>query len=176
MTGTRCATLRTGRSDPFSKRPISVRAAAAAITAYKRSTGDVAGTVDLMLTVVEAGTMQAADLRYGDDAYFGALILRLNTVAKAFNSLPEAVHHNTLARLERIRSRAKHIGWGYDDFVDDMAPRRNGAARRGRDLAPPSAEGGQYVSREAPRIPRRCTDGSPSGVDQAAARSRRGSQ
>ena len=59
--------------DPFSTRRVSVRDAAAAIVEYRRSTGDVSGTVDLMLTFVEAGTEQAADLGYGDDAYFNAL-------------------------------------------------------------------------------------------------------
>ena len=34
-----------------------------------RTTGDLAGTVDLMLTFVEAGTEQTADLGYGEDAY-----------------------------------------------------------------------------------------------------------
>jgi hypothetical protein len=57
--------------DPFSKRRVSVRDAA--IVEYRRSTGDASGTVDLMLTFLEAGTEQAADLGYGDEAYFGAL-------------------------------------------------------------------------------------------------------
>jgi hypothetical protein len=35
-----------------------------------------------MLTFVEAGTAQAADPGYGDDAYFDALASRLNDVAK----------------------------------------------------------------------------------------------
>jgi hypothetical protein len=121
--------------DPFSKRPISVRNAAAAITEYNRSTGDMPGTVDLMLTFVEAGTEQAADLGYGDDAYFNALVSRLNAVAKAFNDLPEAVRKTALARLERIRSRAKHIGWGYGDFVDDIVTtleRRHASSTRSR--------------------------------------------
>jgi hypothetical protein len=37
--------------DPFSKRRVSVRDAAAAIVEYRRSTGDASGTVDLMLTL-----------------------------------------------------------------------------------------------------------------------------
>ena len=48
--------------DPFSTRRVSIRDAAAAITAYQRATGDASGTVDLLLTFVEAGTEQAADL------------------------------------------------------------------------------------------------------------------
>lgn len=42
--------------DPFSTRRVSIRDAAAAITDYQRATGDPSGTVDLMLTFVEAGT------------------------------------------------------------------------------------------------------------------------
>lgn len=59
--------------DPFSRRRVSVRDAAAAIVEYRRSTGDAAGTVGLMLTFVEAGTEPAAHLGYGDEAYFDAL-------------------------------------------------------------------------------------------------------
>jgi hypothetical protein len=59
--------------DPFSKRRVSVRDAAAAIVEYRRSTGDASGTVDLMLAFVEAATKQAADLGYGDEAYSDAL-------------------------------------------------------------------------------------------------------
>jgi hypothetical protein len=121
--------------DPFSKRPISIRDAAAAITTYKRSTGDLVGTVDLMLTFVEAGTEQAVDLGYGDEAYFNALVSRLNAVADAFTDLPEAVRETTLMRLGRIRSRARHIGWGYGDDVDDMVStleRRHASRTRSR--------------------------------------------
>src|SRR5436309_14362063 len=55
--------------EPFSQRPIHLRDGTAAIAEYKRATGDLAGTVDLMLEFVEAGTEQAADLGYGHEAY-----------------------------------------------------------------------------------------------------------
>jgi hypothetical protein len=35
-----------------------------------------------MLTFIEAGTAQAADLGYGDEAYFDALQIRLDPVAR----------------------------------------------------------------------------------------------
>ena len=82
--------------DPFSKRRISVRDAAAAIVEYRRSTGDASGTVDLMLTFVEAGTEQAADLGYGDEAYFDALQIRLDAVAKEFDTWMNAIRRRDL--------------------------------------------------------------------------------
>jgi len=106
--------------DPFSKRRVSVRDAAAAIVEYRRSTGDASGTVDLMLTFVEAGTEQAADLGYGDEAYFNALQIRLDAVAKGFDTWPADVRAKVRARLGRIQMRAQEVGWGFSDAVDDL--------------------------------------------------------
>lgn len=106
--------------DPFSRRRISVRDASAVITEYRRATGDVAGTVDLMLSFVEAGTEQAVDLGYGDDAYFNALENKLNAIAKAFDELPARARCTMTARLRRVRDRGKDIGWGYGDLLDQV--------------------------------------------------------
>jgi glycine cleavage system regulatory protein len=106
--------------DPFSTRRVSVRDAAAAIVEYRRSTGDASGTVDLMLTFLEAGTEQAADLGYGDEAYCNALQSRLDAVAKEFDSLPVDVGATVRARLGRIQMRAQAVGWGWSDAVDEV--------------------------------------------------------
>ena len=106
--------------DPFSTRRVSVRDAAAAIVEFRRSTGDASGAVDLMLTFLEAGTEQAADLGYGDEGYFNALQIRLDAVAKEFNSLPAGVRATVRARLGRIQVRARAVGWGWSDAVDEV--------------------------------------------------------
>jgi Arc/MetJ family transcription regulator len=106
--------------DSFSTRRVSVRDAAAAIVEYRRSTGDAAGTVDLMLTFVEWGTEQAADLGYGDEAYFDALQIRLEGVAKEYDTLPADVRAKVRARLGRIQVRAQNVGWGFTDAVDEV--------------------------------------------------------
>ena len=106
--------------DPFSRRPVSVRDATMTITEYRRSTGDLAGTVDLMLTFLEAGTEQAADLGYGDESYFGALERKLDAVAKSWPDLSPTVRKDAAKRLDWVRRRAQNIGWGYCDYVDDV--------------------------------------------------------
>ena len=118
--------------DPFSKRRVSVREAAEAIVEYRRSTGDAAGTVDLMLTLVEAGTEQAADLGYGDEAYFNALQIRLDAVAKEFDTLPADVRAKVRVRLGRIQVRAQDVGWGFSDAVDDVIHSLDARAARVR--------------------------------------------
>ena len=118
--------------DPFSKRRVSVRDAAAAIVEYRRATGDASGTVDLMLTFVEAGTEQAVDLGYGDEAYFDALQIRLDAVAKEFDTLPADVRENVRARLDLIQVRAHDVGWGFGDAVDELVHALGARAARVR--------------------------------------------
>ena len=75
--------------DPFCQRPIRLRDATATISEYKRATGDVGGTIDLMLEFVEAGTEQAADLGYGDEPYFGALERKVTEIVRALDTLSD---------------------------------------------------------------------------------------
>ena len=109
--------------DPFSQRPISLRDAAAAITDYKRSTGDLAGVVDLLLTFVEAGTEQAADLGYGDEAYFSTLERQLAAAVSMLDALPAEARDKAQARFRRLAEYQDQIGWGYGDYLADTAAR-----------------------------------------------------
>jgi hypothetical protein len=109
--------------DPFSQRPIRLRDAAAAITDYKRSTGDLAGVVDLLLTFAEAGTEQAADLGYGDDAYFGTLERKVDDAVSMLEALSAEDRVESEARLIRLGQYESRIGWGYGDFLAEVANR-----------------------------------------------------
>jgi hypothetical protein len=106
--------------DPMSRRRVALRDANAAIAEYRRSTGDVAGTVDLMLTFIEAGTEQAADFGYGDETYFSALENKLDAVAKVWRDISPTTQVAMARRLARVRIVAQSIGWGYGDYVGDV--------------------------------------------------------
>jgi hypothetical protein len=107
--------------DPFSQRPIRLRDGTTTITEYKRATGDLAGTVDLMLEFVEAGTEQAADLGYGDDGYFAALERKVKDVVRSLDALSEADRRAATARLITLGEYQETIGWGYGDFLGNVA-------------------------------------------------------
>ena len=85
-----------------------------------------------MLTFLEAGTEQSADLGYGDEGYFNALQIRLVAVAKEFDSLPADVRAAVRARLGRIQVRAQAVGWGWGDSVDEVVHVLDGRASRVR--------------------------------------------
>jgi hypothetical protein len=116
--------------DPFSQRPIRLRDGTATIAEYKRATGDLAGTVDLMLEFVEAGTEQAADLGYGEDAYFAALERKVKEVVQSLDSLAEADRREATARLIALGTYQGTIGWGYCDFLGDVAAKVQERERR----------------------------------------------
>ena len=73
-----------------------------------------------MLTFIEAGTEQAADLGYGDEPYFLALERKLDAVAKSWPGLSAEERAQAATRLARVRKRARNIGWGYGDYVDEV--------------------------------------------------------
>jgi hypothetical protein len=126
--------------DPFSKRPVRLREAAAAITDYRRSTGDLAGVVDLLLTFVEAGTEQAADLGYGEETYFATLERKASEAVSMLDALPREARAQAAARLIQLAEYQDKIGWGYGDFLADIA-----AALPGRKRKAAGAIGGDAV-------------------------------
>lgn len=107
--------------DPFSQRPIRLRDGTATIAEYRRATGDLGGTVDLMLEFVEAGTEQAAHLGYGEDSYFAALERKVKEILRSLDALPEADRRTATARLIMLGQYQGTIGWGYGDFLGDVA-------------------------------------------------------
>lgn len=118
--------------DPFSSKPVRVGEAQRLIKHYRLSTGDESGTVDLMLAMVEAGTEQAVDLAYANEAYFVSLERVLESVVGALPSVPESARLTIVERLRQLAKKAESTGWGYGDAVREitMAAISPGAGRR----------------------------------------------
>ncbi len=106
--------------NPLGRKPVRMAEAQRLIRHYERATGSVAGTVDLLLTFVAVGTDQAADLGYGDDAYFGALERGLRAATKMLRKLGPDDFDRARETLLWIRNRSTNIGWGFCDAVDDL--------------------------------------------------------
>ena len=73
--------------EPFSRLPVRVREAERLIRHYRQATSDIESAVDLMLSFVEVGTEQAADLGYGEERYFEALERTLDDIVVALVEL-----------------------------------------------------------------------------------------
>ena len=106
-----------------------------------------------MLEFVEAGTEQAADLGYGEDAYFAALERRVKELVHALDALPEADRRAATGRLVELGEYRGTIGWGYGDFLGDVAAkvqaREDRSTRRRYAVAAPD---GRWCDRELPLV------------------------
>jgi hypothetical protein len=116
--------------DPFSRRPVRLAEAAAAVRQYERATADAEGTVDLLLSLLEAGTEQAVDLGYGDERYFGSLLGSAERIIAILPELPVAAGMRARARLLTVAQRAAGSGYGFGDGLAEIAGRSRAARAR----------------------------------------------
>jgi hypothetical protein len=92
------------------------------INTYRKATGDIAGTLDLMLLHVERGTQFTNDFGDIDEPFYTALETMLGDIVTLLLEAPHAEglyeqYHKRLGALKRLSSR---VGWGYDDAVSEM--------------------------------------------------------
>lgn len=90
------------------------------ISEYRKSTSDLRGTLDLMLTYVERGHAFTNDFGDIDEPFYDALINMLERFAVELRRSPAKYELYELfsSRLMAIR-KTSDIGWGYGDFVQD---------------------------------------------------------
>jgi hypothetical protein len=63
---------------------------------------------------------------------FNVRQIRLDAVAKEFDPLPADARATVRARLGRIQARAKDIGWGFGDAVDELVHALDARVARAR--------------------------------------------
>ena len=90
------------------------------ISEYKKSTKDLWGTLDLMLTYVERGHAFTNDFGDIDEPFYDALIHMLERFAIELRESParRELYDRFRPRLMEMNHTAD-IGWGYGDFVHD---------------------------------------------------------
>jgi hypothetical protein len=89
-----------------------------AIREYRKATSDITGTLDLMLTYVEAGTRFTNE--YGD--LWEAFYISMETMLEEFSKLiqtPAAagLYGEFRDRLLKLEAESRDIGWGYHDSI-----------------------------------------------------------
>jgi hypothetical protein len=96
------------------------RDAKSAIAEYRKSTRDLNGTLDLMLTYIERGHAFTNDFGDIDEPFYNALINMLGRfdVELRNNLASREIYAQFRPRLIAIRHRSD-IGWGYGDFVQE---------------------------------------------------------
>jgi hypothetical protein len=92
------------------------------IRSYQKVTGDVLGTLDLMLTHVERGTDFTNDFGDIDEPFYIALETMLDNAIELLlkSSNASELYEKLSPRFDRLERATRDIGWGYGDDVGEM--------------------------------------------------------
>jgi hypothetical protein len=90
------------------------------ITGYRQATGDLLGTLDLMLAFVEAGTRFTSEFGDINEPFYAGLELMLADFRELLLAHPGLYEEGDLPqRLADLAADAGWMGWGYGDYVSE---------------------------------------------------------
>ena len=106
--------------DLMRNQPISVSRAKKAIADYKKAIGRPEGLAELSVFYCEEAFDFLESCGLEDERYFLALIRIYDRATGFVLSLPPAERGTYVERLDKLRSRAREIGWGVEDELNDL--------------------------------------------------------
>lgn len=91
-----------------------------AIRAYRKATGNIAGTIDLMLTYVENGTDFTSQFGDINAAYYNSLESVMNEMSQLLCQQGAELYPGFRERIRHLESHAELLGWGYGDYLREQ--------------------------------------------------------
>ena len=109
----------------FSKRAdgigeLKLGVARKAIRDYRKATGSLSGTVELLMTYVETGAEFTHDYGDIDERFYNSVESALGELAGLLRGEAQELYPQFSERLARVEEMAQGIGWGFGDFVADV--------------------------------------------------------
>jgi hypothetical protein len=106
--------------DLIRNQAVSVSKAKKAIADYDKAIGRPEGLAELSIFFCEEAFSFAEGCSFRDERYFVALIRMYDRSVNRVLSLPLAERRAYVERLGKLRLRAKHVGWGVEDELNDL--------------------------------------------------------
>jgi hypothetical protein len=106
--------------DIMRNEPISVSKAKRAIADYKRAVGRPEGLAELSIFYCEEAFTFLESCGMEDETYFAALIGMYDRALNFVSHLQATERATYLQRLDKLRSRGRHVGWGVGDNLNDL--------------------------------------------------------
>jgi hypothetical protein len=106
--------------DLMKGQPVSVSKAKKAIADYKKAIGRTDGMADLSIFYCEEAFRFIESCSMEDETYFAALIRMYGRSLEFLSSLPAAERATYLERLDKLRSRARNVGWGVEEELNSL--------------------------------------------------------
>jgi len=91
-----------------------------AIREYRKATGHIPGTIELLLTYSEAGSEFTNEFGDIDERFYASLCSALDELADLLRSEGKEAWLHVAERMETLAENANGIGWGYGDYVQDV--------------------------------------------------------
>jgi len=94
-----------------------------AIRDYRKATGNIPGTAELLMTYVENGaefTQQFGDI---DERFYNSMESALNELAVLLRGHAREMYPQFRERLAKVEQMTDGIGWGFHDFIADLVGR-----------------------------------------------------
>ena len=91
-----------------------------AIRDYLKATGNLLGTVELLMTYVENGTRFTHEFGDIDERFYRSVESALDELAALLRGEAQGMYPQFRDRLARVEEMTEGIGWGFHDFVGDV--------------------------------------------------------
>jgi hypothetical protein len=101
-------------------KPVSVSKAKRAIADYKKAIGQPEALVELSIFYCEEAFTFLESYRMEDESYFLSLIRMYDQALRLLSNLPRDVRTGYIDRLDKLRSRSRHVGWGVEDELNSL--------------------------------------------------------
>ena len=106
--------------DLLRNQPVSVSKAKKAISDYRKAIGQPEGLAELSIFYCEEAFSFLEICRMEDESYFLSLIRTYGQSLRLVSNLPPDARDGYIYRLDKVRSRGRHVGWGVEDELNDL--------------------------------------------------------
>jgi len=94
-----------------------------AIRDYRKATGNLPGTAELLMTFVEQGAEFTHDYGDIDERFYNSVESALDELAALLHGEARGVYPQLSERLARVEQITDRIGWGFHDHIGDVVGR-----------------------------------------------------
>jgi hypothetical protein len=99
---------------------VPVSKAKKAIADYKKAIGQPEGLIELSIFYCEEAFSFLESCGMDDESYVLALIRMYNQALRFVSNLPPYARTGYTDRLDKLRSRGRHVGWGVEDQLNSL--------------------------------------------------------
>ena len=94
-----------------------------AIRDYRKATGNIPGTAELLMSYVENGVEFTNEYGDIDERFYSSIESVLAELAALLRDKARALYPQFADRLASVEQQSDGIGWGFHDFISDVVSR-----------------------------------------------------